>query len=132
MSDIFNVLVDPAAERAVLSGIFCYGEEAYLDVSDLISKPESFQIDVNQAIYQCYKHLFEKRESKNRIVIETILINIDVIKQMKAAFSLKITLVNISTAIKASGRQYDCFVVLTDVNDYSFFFRNLSSEIIEY
>jgi len=65
MSDIFNVLVDPAAERAVLSGIFCYGEEAYLDVSDLISKPESFQIDVNQAIYQCYKHLFEKRESKS-------------------------------------------------------------------
>lgn len=61
---MIDSLVDAAAERAVLSGIFSYGEECFLDVSDIITKPESFKIDINQAVYTCYQHLFNVREQK--------------------------------------------------------------------
>ena len=32
-----NLLSDPSAERAVLSGIFNFGNDAYFDVSDIIT-----------------------------------------------------------------------------------------------
>ena len=53
------MLTDPAAERAVLAGIFTYGENAYLEVSDIISD-SSFTVDSNAIIYKCLKHLCEK------------------------------------------------------------------------
>jgi len=52
-------LVDLPAERAVLAGIFQYGEDIYLDVVDLI-QPSTFTDDTNRAIYKCFKYLFEQ------------------------------------------------------------------------
>ncbi len=57
-------LVDFAAERAVLSGIFSYGESAYDDVSDVIGQPQAFFDETNQALYKCFEYLIEKRELK--------------------------------------------------------------------
>jgi replicative DNA helicase len=53
------MLNDPSAERAVLAGIFSYGENAYLEVSDIISE-STFTIDSNVIIYKCLKHLCDK------------------------------------------------------------------------
>lgn len=53
-----TAIQDVAAERAVLSGIFTYGGDAYLDVSDIVST-SSFGLDSNQVIYKCLQHMFE-------------------------------------------------------------------------
>lgn len=50
------ILCDPSAERAVLAGIFNYGDDAYLEISDIISET-SFTIDSNAIIYKCIKKL---------------------------------------------------------------------------
>jgi replicative DNA helicase len=55
------ILCDPASERAVLAGICKYGEDAYLDVADII-QDSSFTIDSNSLIYRCLKHLFETEQ----------------------------------------------------------------------
>ena len=52
------ILCDPSAERAVLAGIFSYGDAAYLEISDIISET-SFTIDSNTIIYKCIKSLCE-------------------------------------------------------------------------
>ena len=57
------ILCDPAAERAVLAGIFTYGESAYLDVADIVQE-SSFTIDSNSIIYKCLKNLCENNQSK--------------------------------------------------------------------
>jgi replicative DNA helicase len=64
------ILCDPAAERAVLAGICKYGEDAYLDVADIL-QPTSFTIDSNSIIFQCIKHICEK-EHKPTIDIASI------------------------------------------------------------
>lgn len=56
MSKNLLVLNDPAAERAVLAGIYRYGEDAYLDVADIV-QDSSFTIDSNSIIFKCLKHL---------------------------------------------------------------------------
>lgn len=53
------MLNDTSAERAVLAGIFSYGESAYLEVSDIISD-STFTIDSNAIIYKCLKALCER------------------------------------------------------------------------
>lgn len=56
---------DLAAERTVLTGMFCHGEDGYLDVSDLITTADSFTDPANQAIYNIFKHLYGAKEMKN-------------------------------------------------------------------
>lgn len=56
------VLADTAAERAVLAGICSYGDDIYLEISDLINE-KSFTVDSNALIYRCIKHLYENSES---------------------------------------------------------------------
>ena len=51
-------LSDPSAERAVLSGVFNFGNDAYFDVSDIITE-KTFTVDSNAVIYKCLKHLLE-------------------------------------------------------------------------
>jgi replicative DNA helicase len=53
------ILCDPAAERAVLSGIITYGEDAYLDIVDIV-QDTTFTIDSNSIIYQCLKKICEE------------------------------------------------------------------------
>jgi replicative DNA helicase len=57
------ILCDPAAERAVLAGIYTYGESAYLDIADIIQE-SSFTIDSNGIIFKCLKTLCENSQSK--------------------------------------------------------------------
>jgi replicative DNA helicase len=64
------ILCDPAAERAVLAGICKYGEDAYLDVADIL-QPTSFTIDSNNIIFKCVKTICEK-EHKPTIDIASI------------------------------------------------------------
>jgi replicative DNA helicase len=65
------ILCDPAAERAVLSGICKYGENAYLDIADII-QPSTFTVDSNVMIYQVIKEICEKDHSPS-IDIASIL-----------------------------------------------------------
>jgi replicative DNA helicase len=58
------ILCDPSAERAVLSGILQYGEDAFLDVSDLIQE-STFTVDSNQLIFRCLKTICEKHQKPN-------------------------------------------------------------------
>ena len=55
-------LSDSAAERAVLSGIFNYGEDVYFDICDLIQE-QSFTIDSNIYLYKCLKHIFTNHQN---------------------------------------------------------------------
>lgn len=64
------ILCDPSAERAVLSGILKYGENAYLDISGIIDE-ECFTVDSNQIIFKCLKNICSK-ESKPCIDIASI------------------------------------------------------------
>lgn len=57
------ILCDPSAERAVLSGILKYGEDAFLDISDILTE-NTFTIDSNQLLYKCIKNLCEKQQHK--------------------------------------------------------------------
>lgn len=63
-------LSDASAERAVLSGIFNYGEDAYYDVADLLQE-SSFTIDSNIVLYKCFKYVFEKNPN-TKLDIATI------------------------------------------------------------
>ena len=63
-------LSDASAERAVLSGIYNYGEDAYFDVADLLQE-SSFTIDSNIVLYKCFKHIFEKQPN-TKLDIATI------------------------------------------------------------
>ena len=56
------ILTDPAAERAVISGIYNHGSNAYLDVADIINE-NTFTVDSNGVIFKCLKHIFEKDTS---------------------------------------------------------------------
>jgi replicative DNA helicase len=64
------ILCDPASERAILAGICRYGEDAYLDVADIVQE-SSFTIDSNSIIYKCLKYLCEN-EQKPSIDIASI------------------------------------------------------------
>lgn len=57
-------LVDPAAERAVLAGIYHYGEVAYDEVSDIVQQSTTFDDEINQIVYKCFTYLLEKKELK--------------------------------------------------------------------
>ena len=46
------ILCDVSSERAVLGGIIRYGENAYLDIADIIQE-KTFTVDSNQIIYRC-------------------------------------------------------------------------------
>jgi replicative DNA helicase len=64
------ILCDPSSERALLSILCKYGDEAYLEVSDIICE-NSFTIDSNKYIYQCLRSLFES-DNKNSIDVGLI------------------------------------------------------------
>lgn len=53
------ILCDPSAERAVLSGILKYGEDAFLDIADIIQE-STFSIDSNQILFRCLKNICDK------------------------------------------------------------------------
>jgi replicative DNA helicase len=64
------ILSDPSAERAILAGICSYGDEAFLDIADIVQE-SSFTIDSNNIIFKCLKHLCEN-DTKTKIDIASI------------------------------------------------------------
>lgn len=52
-------LIDPAAERAVIAGVFAYGANAYLDIADIVTS-RTFGLDSNQTIWACLDHIFKE------------------------------------------------------------------------
>jgi len=52
---------DVAAERAVLAGVYRHGEDAYLDVADIV-QPDTFSDRANQALYHCMVEMFDNRK----------------------------------------------------------------------
>jgi len=65
------ILCDPSAERAVLSGMFHYGEKAFLEISDIVEE-STFTIDSNQFIFKCLKSIIENNPSQSEIDIASI------------------------------------------------------------
>lgn len=56
-------MIDAAAERAVLAGLFNGGHDAYIDVADLLS-PECFQQSRNSLYYKVFSKMLEEPNSK--------------------------------------------------------------------
>ena len=54
-------LYDPAAERAVLSGIFQYGNDIFIDVIDLL-EVNSFSPE-NQIVFSCLQETLENQNN---------------------------------------------------------------------
>ena len=65
------ILSDSAAERAVLSGICSFGEEVYIEISDILSE-SVFTIDSNCWLYKCIQHILSK-EPKTKLDLASIL-----------------------------------------------------------
>lgn len=49
-------LSDPAAERAVIAGVYQYGKDVFLEISENITV-NSFTIDLNQVIFTCLSYI---------------------------------------------------------------------------
>ena len=65
-----SILSDSSAERAVLSGICKYGENAYLEIADII-RESCFTVDSNIVIFRCLKEICEK-QNRSSIDIASI------------------------------------------------------------
>jgi replicative DNA helicase len=65
------ILCDPAAERAVISGLCSYGDSLYIEVADIVSE-NSFTIDSNVIIFKCIKHIFNDESTQKHIDIASI------------------------------------------------------------
>jgi len=65
------ILCDTSAERAVLSGLLQFGEDVYLDISDIV-QDSTFTVDSNQMIFRCCKDLIEKDQNIKSIDIASI------------------------------------------------------------
>lgn len=65
------ILCDPAAERAVLSGILECGEEIFLEISDIVQE-STFSVDSNQIIFKCLKHILETHPNLKNIDIASV------------------------------------------------------------
>tara|TARA_Y100000590_G_scaffold470292_1_gene663375 strand:- start:1397 stop:2869 length:1473 start_codon:yes stop_codon:yes gene_type:complete len=57
-----QILTDVGAERAVLSGLFQYGIDAYIDVSDIIDS-DTFGHTNNQILYKCVQDVLDNNST---------------------------------------------------------------------
>jgi replicative DNA helicase len=99
------ILCDPSAERAILSGILKYGEDAYLDIADILQE-SSFTIDSNQIIFKCLKNICENEpktkidlasvySSAQELGLSEVLSKKDEAQHLKAIFDFPVNLENI-------------------------------------
>lgn len=99
------ILCDPSAERAVLSGILKYGEDAYLDICDIVQE-STFTIDSNQIIYRCIKNICDKNpqakidlasiySSAQELELSHVLSKKEEAQHLKAIFDFPVNLENI-------------------------------------
>ena len=59
-------LTDIGAERAVLSGLFNYGVQAYVEISDFITH-QTFGHLNNQILYKCIEKAIQNKTKINQI-----------------------------------------------------------------
>lgn len=64
-------LVDVGSERAVLAGVFTYGQTAFVEVDELCH-PGTFWVDSNQVIYKCLQYFFNTAQEGDRPDIASI------------------------------------------------------------
>ena len=57
-----EVLSDVAAERAVLAGIYKFGNDAYLDVVDMIDE-QTFTANTTTTLFKCFQNVFKNDEN---------------------------------------------------------------------
>ena len=99
------ILSDPSAERAVLAGICKYGEDAYLDIADII-QDSTFTIDSNSIIYKCLKNIFEKNanisidiaaifSTAEELNLSHIVSKKEEVQHLKAIFDFPVNLDNV-------------------------------------
>jgi replicative DNA helicase len=99
------ILCDPSAERAILSGILKYGEDAYLDIADIVQE-SSFTIDSNQIIFKCLKNICETEPKPNidlasvyssaqELGLSHIISTKDEAQHLRAIFDFPVNLENI-------------------------------------
>jgi replicative DNA helicase len=62
---------DVAAEKAVLAGIWRYGDEAYYDVCD-ITTDEEFTVEINKKLFKCFAQAIESNDI-SRFDLPTVL-----------------------------------------------------------
>lgn len=100
-------LCDLAAERAVLSGIFQHGEDAYLDVVDFL-QIDTFTDSTNQAFFKSIIYLFEQQNLKaidqssimaglKAVGCEWVLEKADDVKHMRSLMNGRVMLDNVRT-----------------------------------
>lgn len=98
-------LCDSSAERAVLSGIYNYGEDAYYDIADIIQE-SSFTVDSNILIFKCLKHTIDKNNNTKldiatifsaaeELGLSSILTKKDEVQHLQAVISFPVEFDNI-------------------------------------
>lgn len=96
---------DASAEKAVLSGLYQYGSNAYTDIADLLT-PDSFYLETNQIIYKCLEFLLKDKVNQkidlasffyasNSIGVSHILEKEDERKYLRAIINFPIHLENV-------------------------------------
>jgi len=65
------ILSNAPAERAILSGVCKFGDDAWLDVADMI-QPSTFTIDSNRMIWRCMEQIF-KDQSHDYVDVPMVL-----------------------------------------------------------
>lgn len=99
------ILCDTSSERAVLSGILKYGENAYLDIADIL-QTTSFTVDSNQIIYRCIQNICEKEHrpsidiasiyaSAQELGLSHVFAKKEEAQHLKAIFDFPVNLENI-------------------------------------
>ena len=73
-----KILGDVASERAVLSGIFQYGLDTYLDTSEILDV-DSFVDTSNQVIYKCFQKCLSDQTSVDipSVISSAKILNVD-------------------------------------------------------
>lgn len=99
------ILVDPAAERAVLAGVCKFGADAYFDVADILSE-NTFTDTANQIIFKCVKSLIEDDNNSkidvpsiysaaHRLELDYIFKKTEEVKHLQAIMVMPIHLANV-------------------------------------
>lgn len=63
-------MIDVGSEKAVLAGIYQYGNDALIDVSDIISS-NSFSVEANQILYTCLEQALQDNQSIDLTAVMT-------------------------------------------------------------
>lgn len=66
-----DILTDPTAERAILSGCIKYGADTFVEVEDLVTE-RTFTVDSNQIWYKCVKHILSE-DSEAKLDVPSLL-----------------------------------------------------------